>query len=194
MGTPIKWELGNIYSFLAVIEFAGQDSNGHALWKCRCVCGSVTPPVYGNNLRRGHTTSCGCFLLQQITKHGAARRNNHLPEYAIFHSAKQRCCNPNDQGYDNYGGRGIEFLFDSFEQFYAEVGPRPSPKYTLDRIDNNGHYELGNVKWSTRKEQLQNQRKRLRLDQYSNEQLLKECSRRALLERSVAEEDQAQIA
>ena len=194
MGTPIKQELGNVYGLLTVVEFAGQDSNGHALWKCKCSCGNKTPPIYGNNLRRGTTQSCGCLLLQQVTKHGATRRGNRLPEYAIFQSAKQRCTNPKDSGWKNYGGRGIEFLLDSFEQFYTEIGPRPSPKYTLDRINNDGHYESGNVKWSTRKEQLQNRRERLRIDEYSDERLLMECSRRGLLERSAAEEDQAQIA
>jgi hypothetical protein len=60
--------------------------------------------------------------------------------------------------YTNYGGRGIQFLFDSFEQFYAEIGPRPAG-LTLDRIHNDGHYEPGNVRWATRSEQNRNRRR-----------------------------------
>jgi hypothetical protein len=63
--------------------------------------------------------------------------------------AKQRCTNPRDVKYPSYGGRGIDFRFTSFEQFFAEVGHRPF-RETLDRINNEGHYEPGNVKWSTR--------------------------------------------
>jgi hypothetical protein len=60
----------------------------------------------------------------------------------------------------NYGGRGIEFNFTSLEQFALELGERPTTKHSLDRLDNDGHYEPGNIKWSTWQEQILNQRKR----------------------------------
>jgi hypothetical protein len=70
--------------------------------------------------------------------------------------AKRRCKNGKD--FANYGGRGIEFRFTGFEQFYAELGPRPSPEHSLDRIDNDGHYEPGNVRWATQSQQQKNKR------------------------------------
>jgi hypothetical protein len=73
-------------------------------------------------------------------------------------SARQRCTNPNHVSYKNYGGRGIEFRFESFKEFIEEIGLRPSPELTLDRIDNDGHYEAGNVRWATRLEQNSNRR------------------------------------
>jgi len=79
-------------------------------------------------------------------------------ENAIYRAAKTRCTNKNADDYPRYGGRGIEFRFDSFEQFYAEIGKRPTPQHTLDRKDNNGHYEVGNVHWATPKEQARNKR------------------------------------
>jgi hypothetical protein len=79
------------------------------------------------------------------------------PEQIAFRDALRRCTNPNVDNYKDYGGRGIKFLFTSFEQFFAEIGPRPEGM-TLDRIDNDGNYEPGNVRWATRSQQRQNQR------------------------------------
>jgi len=78
------------------------------------------------------------------------------PEYNIYTAAQQRCNNPNVKCFKDYGGRGIKFLFTSFEQFFAELGPRPEG-LTLDRINNDGNYEVGNVRWATRSEQRMNQ-------------------------------------
>jgi hypothetical protein len=81
-------------------------------------------------------------------------------EYRAFYGAWKRCTNPRATGYKNYGGRGIEFRFCSFEEFFAEAGPKPSVHHTLDRKDNDGHYEPGNVRWATEKEQNNNRRRR----------------------------------
>src|SRR5208282_3730794 len=100
-------------------------------------------------------------------------------EYRIFKAAKSRCENPNLSCFANYGGRGIRFLFRDFDQFFASVGPRPQGM-TLERLDNDGHYEPGNVEWATREQQNQNQRKRLRLEQFSDRDLLLECRKRGI--------------
>ena len=91
--------------------------------------------------------------------------SKRTPEYVAYYNAKGRCENSSRKCFSDYGGRGIEFRFTSFAQFLAEVGLRPSPHHTLDRKDVNGHYEPGNVKWSTRTEQ--NLNMRLRRDNIS---------------------------
>jgi len=80
------------------------------------------------------------------------------PEYAIYMAAKQRCVNPNNPAYSDYGARGIRFLFSNFIEFYNELGPRRSVLHSIDRINNNGNYEKGNVRWATRSEQRRNRR------------------------------------
>ena len=77
-------------------------------------------------------------------------------EYSAFHRAKNRCENKDNSSYFYYGGKGVKFLFDSFEQFYADVGPKVDPNTSLDRLDSNGNYETGNVRWATLSEQAAN--------------------------------------
>jgi hypothetical protein len=79
------------------------------------------------------------------------------PEHDCWLQARARCNNPHHASFHDYGGRGIEFRFESFEAFYAHLGPRPRG-YTLERVDNDGHYELGNVRWATREDQQNNRR------------------------------------
>lgn len=79
-------------------------------------------------------------------------------EYLAYIRAKKRCTNPKAHNYRYYGGRGIQFRFSSFVEWFAELGKRPSTDHTPDRIDSNGHYERGNVKWSTHSEQMLNRR------------------------------------
>lgn len=139
------------------IKAGGQKAS---LWLCRCSCGSAIKAL-GSNLRRGQTNSCGCYVTMMLTnglvhlRHGHTRVGHHSSEYRSFSAASQRCTNPNVWNYHNYGGRGIKFLFTSFEQFFAELGPRPKGM-TLDRIDNDGNYGPGNVRWATRSQQEQN--------------------------------------
>jgi hypothetical protein len=87
------------------------------------------------------------------------------PEYRVWAAMKRRCCNPNVWNFHRYGGRGIRMCDewrDSFAAFYAHIGQRPSAQHSVDRIDNNGNYEPGNVRWATRQQQRANQRKRQR--------------------------------
>lgn len=91
------------------------------------------------------------------------RWKNHTPytktpEYRAYNDAKTRCTNPNVGSWEYYGGRGIQFRFTSFMEFLDEIGPRPSPNHSLDRINSDGHYERGNVRWATKSEQMKNRR------------------------------------
>ena len=80
------------------------------------------------------------------------------PEYRTYMAAKMRCENPNNISYKNYGGRGIKFLYKDFKEFFKDVGEKPTPKHQIDRIENDGNYQLGNCKWSTQLEQNRNRR------------------------------------
>jgi len=150
---------GKVFGRLTVVGCAGRvHIQGSAWaptwWVCRCACGNYIQ-ADGADLKRGHTHSCGCIT----AKHGQASNGRESGAYVSYTCAKKRCLNLRNKDYYNYGARGIKFLFTSFEQFFAEVGHRPLGK-TIDRIDVNGHYEPGNVTWSTPLEQSRNKRPR----------------------------------
>lgn len=127
-------------------------------WICRCDCGAVKT-VRGSCLRKGTVLSCGCLRNERVRLSVATHGMANSPEWLAHRNARGRCQNENDEAYHHYGGRGIEFRFESFDAFYAEVGPRPSPAYSIDRIDVNGHYEPGNIRWATQAVQIHNRRK-----------------------------------
>jgi len=159
---------GRVFGRLTVVgRVPGDPVKGRAVWAptywaCRCECGTYTQ-VDGGSLAKGNTVSCGCFKDEVVsarqTTHGASKGGRRSGAYCSYLAAKRRCTDPRIVQYSDYGGRGIEFRFNSFEHFFAEVGHRPF-RMSIDRIDNAGHYEPGNVKWSTRGEQNSNQRPR----------------------------------
>lgn len=131
-------------------------------WHCVCECGGEKD-IIAASLTKGATRSCGCWLKEatriRFTKHGHARHGHRTPTYGSYVSARKRCNNPAHKDYYLYGGRGIRFLFASFEDFYAELGTRPSG-FTVDRKDPNGNYVAGNVQWATPKAQQYNKRRK----------------------------------
>ena len=135
-------------------------SNGSIVWKCKCDCGKETF-VSSDNLRSGNTTSCGCLQKERASETKTIHRQSYSSEYRAWQNMKARCYNPNNKYYKNYGERGIEVCDrwkDSFENFFEDMGPKPSSKHSIDRIDVNGNYEPENCKWSTDQEQARNKR------------------------------------
>lgn len=118
-------------------------------WVCLCDCGNKKP-VQSACLLRGTTLSCGCLAQENCLKANIIHNeSNKTPEYSSYCHAKERCNTPNHLAFAGYGGRGIKFLFNSYKEFLAEVGRKPTAKHSLDRIDNNGNYEKGNIRWAT---------------------------------------------
>lgn len=119
-------------------------------WLVRCECG-VVKPVNGSDLKAGKIVSCGCLQREKI---GNLRRSHSLSkssEYNIWTLMKRRCLDENSLRYYRYGGRGIKVCdrwLEAFENFYADMGPRPHSKLSLDRINNDGNYEPGNCRWT----------------------------------------------
>ncbi len=131
-----------------------------SFWEFQCACGRTTV-VIGVNVTNGNTTSCGCYAGEsrviRLTRHGGSRTR----EYSCWRAMLNRCSKPNNTHYEYYGGRGIIVCerWHTFENFIVDMGFAPSPKHSLDRFPNNdGNYELGNVRWATRKEQMRNMR------------------------------------
>jgi hypothetical protein len=153
---------------LQVVGLSHRGKRGRIHWHCICDCGAKTT-VSGENLSGKHTQSCGCLQPERAretkTRHGHTVGYEHSPEYVCWRKMIQRCCNPNDPSFKWYGGRGItvcDHWLNSFENFLADMGLRPSgttgrrATYSIDRIDNDGNYEPANCKWSTAKEQMNN--------------------------------------
>lgn len=123
-------------------------------------------------------------------KHGQAigKDKPASPEYVAYMSAKTRCSNPNAADYARYGGRGIEFRFNSLQEFIDAIGKKPSPDYSVNRINNDGHYEVGNVEWATRIEQQQNTRANRRLSLNGETLTIGEWARRLGLSKNTINE------
>lgn len=160
--TPIV--AGQQWGRLTTIAEVGRSPRRAILWECLCSCGKTTVTM-ATSLRSGNTKSCGCLQNERcrVTKnrtHGMI----HTREYRSWASMRNRCANPKNPAYHLYGGRGITVCerWDSFESFYSDMGPRPED-CSLDRVDADGNYEPGNVRWATQKVQQNNRRSNVRI-------------------------------
>lgn len=157
-GQPLKELKGQTFGKWKVLERVENDKNG-GYWLCQCVCGTQKV-VFGGELRRGKSKQCkSCGLKQGATKHGYGTRGNISSEYRCWAAIKTRCYNKNSKRYSEWGGRGIKVFPDwveSFEKFLEYMGDKPSKEYSIDRINNDGNYEPGNVRWASPKTQSNN--------------------------------------
>lgn len=127
-------------------------------WLCECSCGGEKT-VRGGALTSGNVISCGCRA--NLSLHSVTHGMTGQAEYIAWKAMKARCLNPNHKSYAGYGGRGISICKEwecSFENFFRDMGFRPSELHSVDRIDNDGNYEPSNCRWATKAEQTRNRR------------------------------------
>lgn len=160
--------VGKEFGHLKVVERAlrGDRKNRRAMWRCACQCG-LESVVGSDALVSGKTKSCGCLAAaktaERFTKHGHAKGYTESREYVAWVNMRKRCSDRSMKCWPDYGGRGIAVCQEweiSFQAFFEHVGASPGRGYELDRIDNDGGYAPGNVRWVTKRENNQNKRPR----------------------------------
>lgn len=134
-------------------------------WRMVCDCGNEHIAL-ASNIKKGATKSCGCLQKETIKSRAKTHGMSKSAEYMTWRRMWSRCTNPIVDRYPRYGGRGISVCdqWKSFEVFFKDIGVRPSPKHSLGRIDNNGNYEPGNVRWEEPEQQNYNKKSTLRLN------------------------------
>lgn len=168
------------FNRLIVIHQAGKNKWGEIKWLCLCDCGNQIVTL-GKYLRNNDTKSCGCLNIEKTikrsTKHNHSKRNKITKTYQIWKSMRQRCTNPNNKRYGDYGGRKITVCkrWMKFENFLQDMGERPEG-YSIHRKNNNKGYYKSNCKWATRTEQARNKRNNHLITYKGKTQCLASCS------------------
>lgn len=154
---------GQTFGRLTVLHRVENDKRDKTRWMCRCECGTEIVRT-ARLMRKGESLSCGCLQretnVSAPTRHGAAKVGRITREYIVWQNMLARCENKGATAFESYGGRGITVCerWHDFAMFSADMGLKPSPSHSLDRIDNSGNYEPSNCRWATSHEQARNKR------------------------------------
>jgi hypothetical protein len=174
--------VGQPFGKLIVIREAERDKHGHVLWDCVCSCGGSTTSTTSNLNNRG-ALSCGCTrhekLLARNYKHGRAIRGELAREYVSWRNMMSRCYNSKHKDYSNYGGRGIRVCerWHDFKNFYTDMGECP-PGLEIERLNNDGNYELDNCKWDSDYNQARNKRTNRFVELRGEILIITDCARK----------------
>lgn len=175
---------GRPFGRFVVVGFHGRDDHGNALWLCKCSCGQSVP-VVGYNLTNGASTNCGCKRKETVSalrlKHGHSLGPGKIsPEYRSWFNAKTRVGNPKFKGWHRYGGRGLAMSKEwssNFATFLRDMGLKPTPRHTLERVDNNRGYEKGNCVWALPPQQQRNRSTNIWLEFNGRRMVLKDWAK-----------------